>query len=216
MRDSALSVVPVEFSQNRLLQWMLALYSVLWLVMAVSPIDRLDWALENVLAVAFLGLLITTHRSFVFTNRSYVLMGLFMGLHAIGAHYTYGQVPAGYWLKDHLELVRNPFDRIAHFSFGLLMAYPARELCLRSLKVSRFWSWYLPVDAILALSAAYELLEASVAQTVTPDLAEKYLGLQGDPWDSQKDMTCALVGAVVAMVVTALLERRRAARWRPA
>lgn len=203
-------VAGTVFSKNRLLQGLTAAYLLLWLAMAISPVDRMDWLLENLLVFAFIGLLVSTHRAFVFSNTSYVLMAAFMFLHAVGAHYTYGQVPAGYWLKENLFLTRNPFDRIAHFSYGLLMAYPVQELCIRLLRLRGFWTWYLPVEAILAFSAAYELLEAAAAQMVSPDLAEKYLGVQGDPWDSQKDMTCALTGAIIAMILTALILRRRA------
>ncbi len=212
MSEPSEFVAGAVFSKNRLLQGLVAAYLILWAVMAISPIDRWDWLLENVLVFAFIGLLVSTHRAFVFSNRSYVLMAAFMFLHAVGAHYTYGQVPAGYWLKESLFLVRNPFDRIAHFAYGLFMAYPFREVCIRMLRLRGFWTWYLPIDAVLAFSAAYELLEAWAGQMVSPDLAEKYLGVQGDPWDSQKDMTCALAGAVISMIITALILSRRRAR----
>ena len=100
---------PAERTLPRLL---LAAYLLLWGWLAIAPIDRQDWFLENLLAVTLVAILVLTHRRFRFSNLSYVLIALFMALHAIGAHYTYAKVPAGFWLQETLGLSRNPFDRI--------------------------------------------------------------------------------------------------------
>lgn len=171
-------------------------YLVLWIWLAIAPFDRHDWLLENLLAVTFVGLLVATHRRFRFSNFSYVLLALFMGLHAIGAHYTYAEVPFGFWLKDVSALTRNPFDRIVHFAFGLLLVYPLRELLVRTAGVQGFWAVYLPISGTLAQSGFFEVVEAIVAQVVSPDLGTAYLGTQGDEWDAQKDMVAALLGAL--------------------
>jgi uncharacterized membrane protein YjdF len=57
----------------------------------------------------------------------YVLITLFVALHAAGAHYTYSEMPLGNWLRDALFLARNHYDRVVHFAFGLLIAFPLRE-----------------------------------------------------------------------------------------
>src|SRR5262245_65900478 len=88
----------------------------------------MDWLLENMLTFAFVGVLIATYRRFRFSDRAYLLMTVFMVLHAIGGHYTYSLVPAGDWMKDALGLERNQFDRLVHFSFGLLLLRPLRVL----------------------------------------------------------------------------------------
>ena len=80
--------------------------------------------MENILAIALILTLVVTYRTFPFSHLSYVLITIFMTLHAIGAHYTYSEVPLGFWLKDVLGLRRNHFDRLVHFAFGLLLAYP--------------------------------------------------------------------------------------------
>ena len=181
---------------------LLAWYGMWWSLLAIAPFDRKDWALENALALAVVGTLIATHRRFRFSSLSYVLITLFMSLHAVGAHYTYAEVPLGFWLENVLSLSRNPFDRIVHFAFGFLLVYPLKELLMRTGRVDGFWSVYLPVSGILAQSGFFELVEAFVAQIVNPDLGAAYLGTQGDEWDAQKDMAAAFAGAAL---MTALM-----------
>jgi putative membrane protein len=103
---------------------------------------------------------------------------------------------------------RNNFDRVVHFSYGLLLAYPIREIFLRVVEVRGFWAYFLPMDVTLSTSALYELLEWGAAATVGGDLGAAYLGTQGDIWDAQKDMALAAGGAVIAMAITALVNRR--------
>ena len=94
------------FSHNRLLQGLLAWLLLLWIVMAISPFDRRDWLLENLLVFIYAALLLLTYRRFTFSNTSYVLFSIFLSLHLVGAHYTYSEVPFGYWLRDTLHLSR--------------------------------------------------------------------------------------------------------------
>ena len=191
----------------RLHQGLLAAYLVLWAALAIAPVDRRDWLLENILAVLLFGLLIGTYRRFRFSDRSYVLIALFMALHAVGAHYTYEHVPAGYWIQQAMDLQRNHFDRLAHGAFGLLLTYPVRELFLRLAHLRGFCSHYFALTTVVALSGLFEILEAWVAQTVSPDLGALYLGIQGDIWDAQQDMTAVLAGALVCTVLTAIVQR---------
>jgi putative membrane protein len=209
MTTPAASSVRDTFGQNQLVRGLFYVYLVMWMAMAISPIDRMDWLLENLLVFAFSGALVSTYRNFQFSTFSYVLIFCFLGLHAMGAHYTYGQVPFGNWLKQEFRLDRNHFDRIAHFSFGLLVSYPMRELFARRLNVTGTWSYYLPIEMVLAFSAFFELLEAWIAKLVAPELANQYLASQGDPWDTQNDMAIALAGSCIAMAITALHDRFR-------
>jgi len=179
----------------------------LWLVTAIEPFNRRDWFLENLLVFFYAGLLLATYPRFRFSVRSYLLFTIFMSLHLVGAHYTYSEVPFGFWLQDALDLGRNHYDRIVHFSFGLLLAYPLREWLLRVTGVRRGWSYFMTVALVLAFSGFYEVMEGIVAMIVSPDLGMAYLGTQGDQWDSQKDTFLAFSGAVVAMTVTATAVR---------
>jgi len=202
----------VGFSKNRLLLALAAWYAGVWVITAIAPLDRHDWLLENLLVVAALAILIGTYRIFPLSDLSYLLITVFMTLHAIGAHYTYSEVPFGFWLKDTFGFARNPFDRIVHFSFGLLMAYPIREVFLRVANARGVWAYYLPLDVTLAFSALYEIMEMVVATMVAPGTGDAWLGTQGDVWDPQKDMGLAALGALLCMVITALIRKLRAPR----
>ena len=202
---------PGSFWNNRLHQGLFGAYLLLWIGLAISPVNRHDWLLENLLTFLTVALLIATYRTFPFSDLSYVLITIFMALHAIGAHYTYEQVPLGFWLKDALELDRNHFDRIVHFAFGLLLAYPIRELFVRTAHVRGYWTYIIPVVILLAFSGFFEIIESWVAQIVSPELGDAYLGTQGDIWDAQKDMTAAFCGAVLSMGLTAVWSARRRA-----
>jgi putative membrane protein len=204
-----MSSVGANFRENKVLQILLGWYTMFWIVMAIKPVDRSDWLLENLLTFLFIAALVATYRVFPFSDLSYLLITVFMTLHAVGAHYTYEHVPLGYWMKDTFELSRNHFDRIVHFSFGLLMAYPMREVLVRTAGVQGFWSYFLPANITLAFSGLFELIESWVAQIVSPELGAAYLGIQGDVWDAQKDMTLGLAGAALSMVLTAIIKTFR-------
>ena len=186
--------------KRTLLYGLLAWYGLLWTALAVAPRDRQDWLLENLLALAAVAALVATHRRFQFSIPSYLLITAFLSLHAVGAHYTYAEVPFGFWLQHAFGLSRNPFDRLVHFAYGLLLAYPLREILVRLAGVEGVWSYYLPVSGMLAQSGFFEIVEAVVAQIVSPELGAAYLGTQGDEWDAQKDMVAAFAGALASMV----------------
>lgn len=194
-------------SKIRVLQGLAAWYMILWSMLAIAPNDRQDWLLENLLALAAVVALLVSRRQFEFSTPSYILLTGFLTLHAIGAHYTYAEVPFGYWLQHMFDLTRNPFDRLVHFSYGLLLVYPLRELLVGLAGVRGLWSYYLPVSGMLAQSGFFELIEAVVAHIVNPELGSAYLGTQGDEWDAQKDMGSALAGALITMVAVSFGER---------
>jgi putative membrane protein len=117
----------------------------------------------------------------------------------IGVRYTYADVPVGQWLDEALHLDRNHFDRLVHFSFGFLMAYPLEET-FRLLACVRGWLlYYLPAMTILGLSGLWEIIESWVVRALHPEMGLIYLGSQGDVWDAQKDMAAALYGALACM-----------------
>jgi putative membrane protein len=203
MADHGQHPVGTLFQANPMLRRLCWVYALVWLAAALSPSDRETWLLENGLVFLIVGLLIATHRRFTFSNFSYAMLAGFLVLHAVGAHYTYSAVPVGVWVANTLALDRNPYDRFVHFAFGLLFAYPLREICMRVVHVHRVWSFVAPPVVVLALSSAYEIIESWAARLVDPVVGLAYVGAQGDLWDGQKDMTLALLGAVVAMVLVA-------------
>jgi putative membrane protein len=194
----------------------LGLFAVIWAALAIAPRDRADWALENVLLLLFVPALVASLRWFPLSRLSWSLILLFLTLHSIGAHYTYSEVPYDVWseailgfrLDEALGLSRNHFDRLVHFSYGLLLAYPMRELFFRVADARGFWAYFLPLDLTLSTSAIFELIEWAAAMVFGGDLGIAYLGTQGDPWDAQKDMALAGLGALLAMAATLLINWR--------
>lgn len=181
---------------------------VFWVITAIKPLYPRDWLLENLLVFFYAALLIITYRWFRFSNLSYALFTLFLSLHLLGAHYTYSETPVGFWLQDWFGFGRNHYDRIVHFCFGLLIAYPFREILLRQTGVKREWSYFLAVTLVLAFSAFYEVIESLAAMIFSPELGAAYLGTQGDEWDAQKDSAMAFAGAIIAMCVTWQYDRQ--------
>ena len=192
------------------------IFAVWWIVLAVEPYDRADWALENVLVVVFVVVLGLSHRVFPLSRVSYTLIFVFLVLHEIGAHYTYAKVPYNEWthallgtsLNELLGLERNHFDRVIHFGYGLMLAYPVREVFLRIVEVRGIWGYLLPLDVTMSTSMLFELFEWAAAELFGGDLGIAYLGTQGDVWDAHKDMALASLGALVAMSVTAVINIR--------
>ena len=194
-------------TQMHPLKLLAACYVLIWGVMAISPVSRVDWLIQNAAPSVFIVALLTSYKRFRFSTLSYLLITLFMILHVIGSHYTYAQVPLGDWMKDAFGLNRNGFDRLVHFCFGLLLTHPLCEMLLRVLKVNRPVAVTLSVSAVLGLSAIWEILESWLAQVVSPGTGLNYLGAQGDIWDSQNDMAVALFGSLMSVVVAAVAQR---------
>jgi len=129
-----------------------AVYAIFWAALAIDPHDRGDWALENVLVVVAAVLLFFSYKRVLLSRISYTLIFIFLGLHAIGAHWTYSLVPydetfhatTGYSFDEWMGWQRNHYDRIVHLAYGLLLAYPIRELFLRVAEVKGFWGYSLP------------------------------------------------------------------------
>lgn len=180
--------------------------------MAQSPVDPEFWLLASILPAVFVVVLLATYRTFPLSHTSYALITVFLTLHTVGVHYTYAEVPVGVWLQRALDLNRNHFDRMVHFSFGFLLAYPMEELFRLSGVVRGWLVYYLPVMTVLGLSGLWEIIESWVANSVHPDLGITYLGSQGDIWDAQKDMAAALYGALLCVTVLVIVRALRGAQ----
>ncbi|MCH8001267.1 MAG: DUF2238 domain-containing protein [Proteobacteria bacterium] len=185
------------------------LFLAYWIVLAIEPRDRADWLLENLLAIVFAAVLVASFKRLPLSGISYTTIFLFLCLHTLGAHYTYAEVPYDDWvraltggsLNEAMGWERNHFDRLVHFSYGLLLAYPIREVFLRVVDARGFWGYFLPLDVTMSTSMMFELFEWVVAERVGGDLGMAYLGTQGDVWDAHKDMALASLGAALAMTL---------------
>ena len=220
--------VPARSARGRRRAWgaaLTALFAVEFVALGIAPVSRSTWLLENMLVVGLGGALLLSYRRFRFSRVSYTLMFIFLALHEIGAHYTYSLVPFDAWsqrflgfsIDETFGFQRNHYDRALHFLYGLLFAYPIREVFLRIANVRGFWGYFLPLDLTMSTSMIYELIEWGAAVLFGGDLGQAYLGTQGDPWDSHVDMALASLGALAAMGITLCinlaLQRDFASEW---
>ena len=212
-------------AHQRYLLALSVLFALWWAALAIQPSDRHTWLLENSLSIAGVGVLAALRRRLPFSRVSYTLIFVFLCLHTLGAHYTYSEVPYDAWsvrltgrsFDEWIGWERNNFDRVVHFCYGLLLAYPVREVYLRVADARGFWGYFLPLDFAMSTSMIYELIEWGFAMTFGGDAGAAYLGTQGDVWDAHKDMALASLGAVIAMGITlainVALQRDFASEW---
>ena len=180
----------------------------------LGPRDRLTWWLEVAPILLAAPILVATRRRFPLTPLVYVLVAAHAAVLALGGHYTYAEVPLGFWVRDLLGLARNHYDRLGHFMQGFVPALVAREVLLRTSPLRRGgWLFVLTTAVVLSLSAIYELVEWGAA-LVLGQGADAFLGMQGDPWDTQWDMFMCFVGAVLSQLVLAGVQDRQLAALR--
>ncbi len=203
----AISDFRTPFKRNYWLWIFSVVFFLIWLSTFLGTTDIKNWFLENTLTFLFIIFLLKTHRKYQFSDLSYLLICIYLCLHVYGSKYTYAENPFGYWLKDQFHLHRNHYDRIVHFSFGFLLAYPMREMFLKWLKYPSWVAWLLPIEITLSISAFYELIEWAVADVFFPAQGDAYLGSQGDIWDSQKDVFLAFSGAIIATSIVSAIKR---------
>jgi putative membrane protein len=198
--------------QKKLIAGLISVCGITWVLAAIDPVDRSAWILENLLLVIFVIAISLTYRRLQVSSASWIFISLFVVLHIVGAHYTYARMPLGIWAKNFFGLARNDYDRVGHFAFGFLLAFPIREALLRFSGLRRAWSFCLPPAIILAAGGLFEILESIVTATFAPGEGADWLGAQGDEWDAQNDMLSALIGALVMMATVALTNRKKAPR----
>lgn len=193
--------------------WLTGFSVLMWLWSAFHPFDYGVWLFENILGMAGVLLLALTYTRFRFSGLVYVLVGVHVAILAMGAKYTYAEMPLFNWLRDTFGLARNYYDRVGHFAQGFFPAILAREILLRTTALSRGKMLsFLVVSVCLAMSAFYELIEWWVVLLFYPQAGPEWLGLQGDPWDAQQDMLMALSGAILALVLLRRAHDRSLAR----
>ena len=178
-------------------------------VTGFRPRDRFTWLLEVAPILIGLPILAATYRRFALTPLLYWLLLLHALVLAVGGHYTYAEVPLGFWVEHALGLARNHYDRLGHFAQGFVPAILAREILRRKARLpAGGWLFFLVTCVCLAVSACYEFIEWWTA-VATGDNATAFLGTQGDPWDTQWDMFLALIGALTAQLTLTRVHERQ-------
>lgn len=189
----------IPFARNWPLQIMIGVFVVYFVWMAISPTDRLQWYANNLPLIALILLLAFTYKRYRFSNLSYFMMLIFFCLHVYAGHFTYEATPFDHWLKRTLHTKRSYYDRIVHFGFGSLIAYPIRELLNRLITYRRIWSYAMPVIIVVCFSGVLEIVEWLAAEVFGKGGEAEFIGMQGDIFDTQKDMVLGLIGAFAAM-----------------
>jgi putative membrane protein len=188
----------------------LLLSLVVFLVLSgIHPHDFFTWVLEVFPILIGVPILIWVYPRFRFTRLVYTLLWLHAIILMVGGHYTYAQVPLGFWMEHAFGFARNHYDRIGHFAQGFIPALLAREIFIRTspLRGSR-WLPFVVVCFCLAFSAFYELIEFWTA-LASGSAATDFLGTQGDPWDTQWDMQLALIGAILSLLTLSRVHDRQ-------
>ena len=176
---------------------------------AIHPHDYPTWWMEVAPIFIAVPILVVTFKHYPITPLTYRFLFLHALILMVGGHYTYAEVPLGYWMEDWFGFVRNNYDKIGHLAQGFVPALLFRELLLRSspLRQGKFL-FTLVVASCLAVSASYELIEWAAAVSMGQG-ADAFLGTQGDPWDTQTDMLMALIGAICAQLLLAKLQDKQ-------
>lgn len=213
---NAVSAYRTPIIRNFWLQLCVAVFLSAWASSLVGTTDLPNWLLENALVFGLVAVLVFTYKKHQFSDLSYGLICLYLCLHVYGAKHAYAENPLGFYLQEVFQTSRNHYDRIVHFSFGFLLAYPLREVFLKVTKFPAWLAWLLPVELVLSLSGLYELVEWAVAELFFPAQGMAYLGTQGDVWDAQKDMFLAFAGAALAMGLAFTVPKLRWPGARPA
>ncbi|MEJ6553031.1 DUF2238 domain-containing protein [Psychrobacter pacificensis] len=191
-----------------------------FIVMVLASIEPLEWSsylLHQLGTLLFLALMLGAYRYRYVSSRSYVLAALFLIIHIVGARYLYSYVPYDDWidqlfglrLDELFDWQRNMYDRLVHFSYGVLLFNAMVDISKTIFNVQSV-KLLIALALMINMSSSllYELLEWSIAMTLSPEAAEAYNGQQGDIWDAHKDMALALLGGLIA-AVSMLFETRQ-------
>lgn len=174
--------------------------------------DRITWLMEVTPVAIVVPLLLATHKRYPLTPLLYTLIFFHAIVLMVGGMYTYAKVPIGFEVQEMFNLSRNPYDKLGHFFQGLVPALAAREILVRGGYVNgRKMTRFIVCCIALAISATYELIEWWAALAMGQG-ADDFLGTQGDPWDTQSDMFCALLGALTTVLVLGRWHQRQLER----
>lgn len=194
---------------------LLFIISVVFIWSVIKPASYFDWLAEVSPAIVILIIVISTYNKFRFTTLSYLIIALLSILTFIGGHYTYSEVPLFDWIKEEFALKRNHYDRFGHFLKGL-SSIVIREILLHNTQLTKgAWLSGITTSILLAIAALYEIIEwLSTKISTGSNISKDFLGMQGDKWDAQWDMTLALVGTILALVIFSkyhdkLLQKRK-------
>ncbi len=191
---------------------LLVLGAVALVASGLAPKDRFTWFMEVAPIFVAVPILLATYRRFPLTPLAYRLIFVHALILMVGGHYTYAEVPLGFWMQKAFGFARNHYDRIGHFAQGFVPAILVREVLRRKRAplLNDGWLFFLVTCVCLAISACYEFVEWGTA-VATGAKSDAFLGTQGDPWDTQWDMLWALIGAITSQLLLSRAHERELA-----
>ncbi|KAA0967058.1 DUF2238 domain-containing protein [Sporosarcina sp. ANT_H38] len=182
--------------------FLLLIVTVVFIWSVFKPAELLTWVAEVSPAVVVLIIVTATYNKFRLTSLSYFIIAILSILTFIGGHYTYAEVPLFNWIKDEFDLNRNHYDRFGHFLKGLGVIV-IRELLLRQTPLTKGpWLVGIATSIMLAIAALYEIIEWLSTKLPNAGQGTKdFLGMQGDIWDAQWDMSLVFIGSILSLLI---------------
>jgi len=198
--------------QQRFKIFTLFVFFIILIVSCINPVYPREMYMQHSATVVVAFFLIYAIKKNILSNRSFLMIVIFMIFHIIGARWIYSYTPYDQWIKSltsfslnsYFGFERNHYDRLIHFLFGFLILIPIRELFLKKPGMMLKTSNQIAFLSILSLSMLYEIFEWMLSIVLSPGAAEAYNGQQGDYWDAQKDMALALIGALCMLIILRL------------
>ena len=180
-------------------QWLAVGCAIITILSLINVYDFKVWVFEIWVGFAAVLVLNLTHKRFPFSNLVYWLVGIHFAVLALGAHYTYAEMPLFNWLRDAFDLSRNHYDRVGHFMQGFVPVIVAREIFIRNTKIMKGkMLGFISIIVCLGMSALWEVLEMVMVLLFYKEEGMAWLGTQGDSFDPVWDMTMAVMGAILA------------------
>lgn len=193
--------------------FLLIIVVVVFIWSLIKPLSYSSWAADGVPYLIGLIIVIAIYHQFQFTTLSYIIITILAIIEFIGAHYTFSKVPLFDWIKDVFDLKRNHYDRFGHFMIGVAVII-VREIIIRKTKVQKgSWLFLFSFSFIMMFAALYEIIEMlSFKAAKGSKMAKDFLGMQGDRWDAEWDMTMALIGSILSYIILVRLHNKLLAK----
>jgi putative membrane protein len=196
-----------RIEQSHFLIILLVLFVLLLVWSAIGPFDYRLWILEVAPAIIGIGLCIVFYFRQAFTSTTYFWCFVAACLMAIGAHYSYSEVPLFDLIKIKFNSDRNNYDKIGHFVQGMVAVLISQEVFIRNRIISTpRWTNFLSFCVAMTVAAIYEMIEW-LSVILRSEVTEDFLGMQGYIWDAQSDMFYALLGALAILLFSKRLRR---------
>lgn len=193
--------------------FLLLIVVVVFIWSLIKPLSYSSWAADGGPIFICLIIVLATYHRFQFTTLSYIIIAILLILEFIGAHYTFAKVPLFDWIKDKFDLKRNDYDRFGHLMKGMAIIIVI-EIIVRKTQIQKgAWLFFFSFSIIMMIASLYEIVEMLSFKVVKgTQMAKSFLGMQGDRWDGDWDMTMALIGSIPSYIIFVRLHNKLLAK----